>query len=374
MDFELNDEQTMLRDTVRDVLGNTYDVETLRAQTATDLGWSTDLWKQLAEIGILGLPFAEADGGMDAGPVEVAAVLGEIGRSLAPEPVLDCAFLPGVLIARTADDDQRRDLLTDVAAGDLLLAWAHVEPGDRWPVAQVSTTATERDGGWVLSGTKNPVLHGDCANKIVVSARAGDEIGLFLADADADGVTRTAYRTHDLRRGAQLTFDDAPAHRLGSGDAAEAIAYAEAFAQMALCAEAVGAMEKALYLTTDYLKQRKQFGVPLAKFQTLTQRAADMYVKLELARSLSLYATATLAEGRVDPTVSSRAKLQIGRSATSIGQEAIQMHGGIGMTVEYPVGHYTSRLTAIGHTLGGAEEHLRQLSRSIADWDMLTVI
>ncbi len=188
-------------------------------------------------------------------------------------------------------------------------------------------------------------------------------VGLFLVDAGASGLTRTAYATHDGLRAAQVELSDTPAEPLGEGgDASSAIESAQIRAQAALCAEAVGAMEEALRLTTEYLKTRKQFGVPIAKFQTLTHRAADMYVLLELARSMSLYATMSLADGTVDPVVASRAKLQIGRSARTIGQEAIQMHGGIGMTAEYPVGHYVSRLTAIEHTLGGSDDHLRVLA------------
>ncbi|ROZ99385.1 acyl-CoA dehydrogenase family protein [Gordonia sp. OPL2] len=369
MDFELSDEQTMLRDTVREVLTRKYDVETLRAVTDTELGWDKGVWKSLADIGILGLTFPEDDGGMGAGPVEFTSVMTEIGRSLAPEPYLDSVLVPGSLVAATADDDTRAEILGGLASGELLAAFAHLEAGDRWPAAKVATTAT--DGK--LNGTKVLVGHGDCADKLVVSARTDDGIGLFLIDANADGVTRTPYRTHDRRRGAQIEFSDAAATRLGSGDASEVIANAEVGIQTALCAEAVGAMERALDLTVDYLKTRKQFGVTLSQFQTLTQRAADMYTQLELARSMSLYATTALADGICDPIIASRAKLQICRSGRLIGQEAIQMHGGIGMTAEYPVGHYASRLTAISHTLGDAQDHVAKLAGSINDWDMITV-
>lgn len=369
MDFELSDEQTMLRDTVREVLTRKYDVETLRKVTDTELGWDSGVWKSLAEIGILGLTFPEADGGMGAGPVEFASVMTEIGRANAPEPYLDSVLIPGSLIQVTADDATRAELLGGLAGGELLMAFAHLEPGDRWPGAKVATTAT----GDKLNGTKTLVGHGDCAHKLVVSARTDDGVGLFLIDADGEGVTRTAYRTSDRRRGAEFVFTDAPAQRLGSGDATSLIADAEVGVQTALCAEAVGAMERALDLTVEYLKTRKQFGVTLSTFQTLTQRAADLYVLLELARSMSLYATTALASGICDPAIASRAKLQISRSGRGIGQEAVQMHGGIGMTAEYPVGHYLSRLTAISHTLGGADDHLSTLARTVGDYDMVMV-
>ena len=370
MDFELTDEQRLLRDTTREVLSRSSDAERRRAVVATDPGWDRQVWRQMADIGLLGLSFAEDDGGMGAGPVEVAAVMTELGRTLAPEPVLDCALIPGELVGRAGTAAQRGSLLPDVASGERLLALAHNEPGVRWPSSVVSTTATESDGGWVLTGVKNPVPHGADADVLLVSAALPDDrVALFLVDADGAGVQRHGYATFDGLRGAQIEFVDAPAEQLGeplgSADAPDGsalIADTVIRAQAALCAEAVGVMEEALRLTTDYLKSRKQFGVPLAKFQALTHRAADMYVALELARSMSLYATLSLADGVVDPVVASRAKLRIGRSARLIGQEAIQMHGGIGMTDEYPVGHYTARLTAIEHTLGGVDDHLRILA------------
>ncbi|OZG26304.1 acyl-CoA dehydrogenase [Williamsia sp. 1138] len=373
MDFEYNEEQTMLRDTTRDVLSKSYDLEKLRAVTDTDLGWSRDVWKSLGEIGILGLSFSEDDGGMGAGPEEISAVLGEFGRALAPEPLLDSVLIPGGLIADTGSAEQKAKYLPALASGELLAAYAHNEPGDRWPHAAVATSAAKSGDGYTLTGRKNPVLHGDCADVLVVTARLDGEIRLFLVETDGAGVQRTNFRTHDSRRGAQVDLTDAPATLLESSDAAAAIVKAEVVAQVALCAEAVGAMEEALRLTTEYLKQRKQFGVPLAKFQTLTQRAADMYVLVELARSMSLYATVTLAEGDVDPIVASRAKLQICRSARKVAQEAIQMHGGIGITAEYPVGHYASRLLAIEHTLGGAAEHLRTLADQVGDYDKILI-
>ena len=369
MDFELSEEQVMLRDTVRDALTKTYDVETLRKVTDTELGWSKGVWKSLADIGILGLTIPEEDGGAGAGPAESSSVMTEIGRALAPEPYLDAALVPSALVTATAEGDLREELLGGIGAGELLVVFAHHENGDRWPASAVSTTAS----GGTITGTKSLVGHGDCADKFIVSAREGNEIGLYLVDADADGVTRTAYRTHDRRRGAQVGFENAPATRLGSGDASQIISDVEVAIQTALCAEALGAMERTLDLTVEYLKTRKQFGVTLSHFQTLTQRAADMYQDLELARSMSIYATTVLADGVADPAVASRAKVQIGRSAKLIGQEGVQMHGGIGMTAEYPVGHYLSRLTAIEHTLGTADDHVASLAKSVGDYDMVTV-
>ncbi|WP_440712814.1 acyl-CoA dehydrogenase family protein [Gordonia sp. FQ] len=371
MEFTLSDEQVMLRDTVRELLTRTYDIETLRAVTDTPLGWSRDVWSSLAEIGILGLVFDEQYDGMGAGPEELAVVMGEFGAALAPEPFLDSVVVPGLLVERSdADGETKSAVLGALASGERLAAFAHHEQGDRWPSYAVGTAFA----GGVIDGTKTLVAAGDCADVFVVSARDADgRVGLYLVEADQAGVARIGYRTHDDRRGAQVTFTGAAATPLPSGDASALISGVQVAQQNALCAEAVGAMTKSLNLTTEYLKQRKQFGVPLAAFQALTHRAADMYVALELASSMSAYLTAALAEDSADEITASRTKLQICRSGRLVGQEAIQMHGGIGMTAEYPVAHYVSRLTAIGHTLGDADSHLSILSSRLRDWPMVMV-
>ncbi|WP_063016920.1 acyl-CoA dehydrogenase family protein [Nocardia nova] len=373
MDFELTDEQVMLGETVRDLLARAYDPESRLKVLDTELGWSRDVWSQLAELGVLGLSFSEEDGGVGAGPVETMVVMEEVGRRLAPEPLLDAVLLPGGLIASLGTAEQRQRILPEVAGGSRLLAFAHEEAGSRWPDLTVTTTATADGDGYRLSGVKSRVP-GDCADELVVTALGSDGVlRLFLVAADAEGVTRTSYRTFDERRGAQIEFASAPAELLGAaeaGDATEAVATAIATAQASLCAESIGAMGEALRLTTEYLKTRKQFGVTLSKFQTLTQRAADMYVAMELARSMSFYATASLAEGTVDPIALSRARLQVGRGARHIGQEAVQMHGGIGITTEYPVSHYVARLTAVDQTFGGRREHLGVLSSRVGDYGL----
>ena len=368
MDFQLSDEQALLRDTSRDLLSRSYDPESRSKVIGSDLGWSREVWSQLADTGILGLGF-DPD---ESGQIEIMVVLTEIGRRLAPEPVVHAALAPGTLIAERGSEQQKR-LLDDVAAGQRLLAFAHLEAGHRKPTADVSTKAVRQGDSWAPSGRKNPVLAGDCADTLVVSAAlpAGGT-GLFLVDASQDGtVTRHGYPTFDGQRGAQIDLDNTPAEPLGDAvDAAPAIRDTIVRIQSALCCEAVGAMEEALRLTTDYLKTRKQFGVTLNKFQALTARAADMYVSLELARSMSLYAAMSIADGNLDPVIASRAKLQIGRSGRHIAQESIQMHGGIGVTAEYPVSHYAARLTAIENTLGSSNDHLHNLIDHIADYDL----
>ena len=365
MDFQLSDEQVLLRDTTRDLLSRTYDPESRNKIIESELGWSRDVWSQLADTGILSLGFEPEE----SGQIEIMVVLTEIGRRLAPEPVVHAALAPGALIAEHGSDAQKL-MLDEVAAGQKLLAFAHLETGHRRPTATVVTQAVRQGDSWSLTGTKNPVLAGDCADALVVSAALPDGgTGLFLVDGDA--VNRHSYPTFDGQRGAQIQLDSAPAEPLGDAvDASPAIRDAIIRIQSALCSEAVGAMEEALRLTTDYLKTRKQFGVTLNKFQALTQRAADMYVSLELARSMSFYVAMSIADGNLDPVIASRAKLQVGRSGRHIAQEAIQLHGGIGMTAEYPVGHYAARLTAIEHTLGSSQDHLQVLIDHIAEYDL----
>lgn len=362
MNFDLTDEQQLLADTTRDVLTTAYDTENRNRTIDSDPGWSRDLWGQLAEIGILGLGF-DPD---ESGPIEIMVVMTEVGRRLAPEPIAAAALIPGGVIAELGNAEQR-ELLDDVAAGDRLLAFAHLEPVSR-DSKTMATRAVRQGDSWTVTGVKSPVPAGDSADLLLVTATLPDGgRGVFLVESTA--TNRQGFRTFDGQRGARIELTDSPALQLGTGDATDAIDAAVIRYQSALCAEAVGAMDEALRLTTDYLKSRKQFGVPLKSFQTLTQRAADMYVSLELARSMNLYAAMCLADGRIDPIVAARAKLQIGRSGRHIAQESIQLHGGIGVTAEYPVAHYAARLTAIDQTFGTSTDQLRFLGTHTAAYD-----
>ena len=368
MDFQLSEEQVLLRDTTRDLLARAYDTERRLEIIDSEAGFSRDVWKQLAEIGVLGLGFEEEAGG----PNEIQVVLTEVGRRLAPEPVLHGALGPGALIAELGSAEQRA-LLDEVAAGERLLAFAHQEPGMRGTHAPVTTKAAREGDSWTVTGCKNPVLAGDSADTLVVTAALPDGgTGAFLVDAGA--VNRQPFRTFDGQRAAQIDLDAVACEPLGEAtDASAAISHTLVRISSGLCAEALGAMEEALRLTTEYLTQRKQFGVTLNTFQTLTQRAADMYVSLELARSMTLYAAMSIADGDLDPTIAARAKLQIGRSGRHISQEAIQLHGGIGVTAEYPVGHYAAKLTAIEHTLGSSQDQLHVLIGQLGDYEIATV-
>lgn len=368
MDFDLSEEQQLLRDVTRDVLSRNYDITRYNEIINGDLGWSRQVWGQLAEVGLLGLGFDPTE----AGQIEIMVVMTEIGRRLAPEPVAQAALIPGGLLAEVGTDEQKK-ILDDVSAGTALLAFAHGEPRTRVTTGELETRAERNGDTWTVRGRKNPVLGGDSADKIIVTAALPDGgVGLYLVDGTA--TTRHPYRTFDGRRGAQIDLDSVPAEPLGGGgDAREPVARTVIRYQSALCAEAVGAMDEALRLTTAYLGERKQFGVPLKNFQTLTQRAADMYVSLELARSMNFYAAMSISDGRFDPVVAARAKLQIARSGTHIAQEAIQLHGGIGMTAEYPVGHYAARLTAINNTFGTADDQLRALTGEIGSYGTVSL-
>jgi alkylation response protein AidB-like acyl-CoA dehydrogenase len=346
MDFTLDEEQEALRDAVRGLLKGydpSVDSERRRKVTAEEPGFDEGLWGRLAEMGLLGLPFAEADGGMGAGPIEVALVSEEIGRVLAPEPYVASVVLAGGLVAALGDEQQRVDLLGGLSSGERLLAYAEGEVAE-------------------------PVIQGARADTIVWNVDGE----VFVSDRPA---AVTAYRTHDGGRAARVELDRDAAIPLGSGgDASETVALVRAHAQIAACHEALGAMDTAFRMTTSYLTTRQQFGVTLNRFQALTFRAADLYTALELTRSIVTWATMVAAESGDAGAIRSaaaRAKLQTARAGRLIGEEAIQLHGGIAMTAEYAVGHYTSRLTAINHWLGDAAEQVATLSRSLTDHTVL---
>jgi alkylation response protein AidB-like acyl-CoA dehydrogenase len=370
MDFTLDSEQVALRDAVRSLLGKAYASSEARRQvTKTDPGWDEKTWQQLAEMGALGLPFAEEDGGFGAGPVEVSIVAEEIGRVIAPEPYVEAVVLAGGLVAAAGTAEQRTEIIGALAEGTLVPAFAHVELRSRYSERAYAVTGTREGDGWTLSGVKEPVLGGGRADLLVVSADVDGATALFLVQPDAAGLTRTSYATFDGGRAARVAFDATPAVPLGEAgaDQSATIAAVVAQAQIAYGHEALGAMDTSLKQTTEYLKTRKQFGVPLMTFQALTFRAADMYVSLELARSTVTWATLVLLDGDAQASLeaAARAKLQVSKAGRHIGQEAIQLHGGIGMTAEYSVGHFTSRLTAIDHTLGDGRHHLTALSKTL---------
>jgi alkylation response protein AidB-like acyl-CoA dehydrogenase len=371
VNFDYDSEQNDLREAVRGLLARAYsDSEQRRAVVKADPGFDEKTWSRLAEMGLLGLPFAEEDGGMGAGPVEVAIVAEEIGRVLAPEPFIETVVLAGGLVAAVGTPEQKGRLLAGISEGTTLAVLAHAEPGTRWSPTAEGVTATRSGDGWTLTGVKEPVPSGARADVLVVSAVVEGGTGLFLVGADAEGLTRTGYRTHDGTRAANVRLENTPAELLGGGgDQTARIERALAEARIAYAHEAIGAMDTALRTTAEYLKTRKQFGVTLNKFQALTFRAADMYVSLELARSIALWASMVQDAGGDVVQAADRARLQVSRAGRHIGTEAIQLHGGIGVTAEYSVGHYTSRLTAIDHLLGDGDWARARLAEKVASYE-----
>jgi alkylation response protein AidB-like acyl-CoA dehydrogenase len=371
MDFTYDEEQQALREAVRGLVGRAYsDFENRRRTVADDPGFSEKVWSQLAEMGVLGLPFEEQYGGMGAGAIEVGIVAQELGRVLAPEPFLTSVVLAGGLVAAAGSEEQKAELLGGLSAGETVLAFAHAEPGSRWAPTASGVRAEQAGDSWTLSGVKEPVVQGARADVLVVSAVLPDGgTGLFVVTGP--DAAREGYPTHDGGRAARVAFDGTPAIPLGAGgDAIGIIAGVLDIARITACNEAIGLMEVALDTTSAYLKSRKQFGVTLNTFQALTFRAADMYVSLELARSLTLWATMVLVDGSTEevPVAASRAALQVSRAGRHLGQEAIQLHGGIGMTAEYSIGSYTSRLTALDHLLGDGNHHLGLLAAAVGGY------
>jgi alkylation response protein AidB-like acyl-CoA dehydrogenase len=359
VDFTYDDEQLALRDAVRGLLGKAYgDFERRRAVTASEPGFDEELWGRLAELGALALPFAEEDGGMGAGPVEVGIVLRELGRVLAPEPYLVSVVLAGGLVAAAGTPEQRADLLGRLSSGDLVLT-AALSSGVR---------AVEAGDAWTLSGVQEPVPHGGRADVVVAAASLpGGGTGLFVVDgASCD---RAGYASYDGGRSARVRYDATPATPLGSpGAAVRATIAAVRDAAVILGAnEALGVMQAQVQATRDYLTSRKQFGVTLNTFQALTFRAADMYVSLELTHSMVDWATMVLASGSGVADAADRVGLQVSRAGRHVGQEAIQLHGGIAMTAEYSVGVATAHLTALEQLLGSGGHHLGRLSSRLED-------
>jgi alkylation response protein AidB-like acyl-CoA dehydrogenase len=362
VELDLTDEQRMLAETVNSLLDKRYDANGRMQLLESDLGWSRELWQQYAELGLLGLSFEEKYGGAGMGAAELVTVMESFGRALVLEPFFATVVLGASLVDAAGTDEQKAAILPKVAAGELVLAFAYTEPQSRWSLTEIATTATQDGGAWTLTGEKIAVLAGDSADQLIVSARTPDGIGLFLVDG-AD-VTRSAYPMQDGQRGADVRLDNTAAALLGSsGDALAVIESVIDIGTAALCAEAVGAMTRMLWMTVDYLKTRVQFGAPISVFQALQFRAADMYVALEQARSMALLARLSLD---ADDTAERRravraAKIEIDLAGRLIGQEAVQLHGGIGMTMEYPVGHYLKRTTVIAKTFADTEQLLAEV-------------
>jgi pimeloyl-CoA dehydrogenase small subunit len=374
MDFELSEEQSILKDSLARLLADNYGFEQRKRHMAAPEGWSADMWGRYAEMGLMALPFAEEDGGIGGGSVETMIVMEALGGALALEPYFPTVVLGGGFLRLGGNDALRADLAPKVAEGSLKLAFAHTERNSRYDLNQVETKAKKDGKGWLLSGAKGVVIGGDSADRLIVTARTAggkdDEkgIGLFLVDAKADGVSRRGYSMQDGQRAAEITLENVsvPADAV-FGDPEDGLPLVRRVVDQgiaALSAEAVGVMAAMHALTVDYMKVRKQFGVPIGSFQVLQHKAVDMFVAIEQARSITYFAT-MMADSDDDAErarAMHAAKAEIGRGGTLVGQNAVQIHGGVGMTMEYAVGHYFKRMTMIDFTFGDNDYHLGKLA------------
>ncbi len=372
MDFDLTEEQRLLQDSVARLLGDRYGFEQRKGYMKSADGWSREIWGQFAELGLLGLPFGEDEGGFGGGPVETLLVAEQIGRFITLEPWVSTVVIGGGFLRHGASQELRNELVPQVASGEMLLAFAQVERQSRYDLFDVATTAKRDGDGWVINGRKGYVVHGDSADRLIVTARvAGAQrdlkgIGVFLVDAKDPGVQRRGYRTVDGQRAAEVELSNVRALAV-LGNPEDGLPLVDQVVDesiAALAGEAVGAMQAAHDMTIDYMKTRQQFGRPIGSFQALQHRAADMLVALEQARSMSYFAAISSEERNPTERRKSMAavKVQIGRSARFVGQQSIQLHGGIAMTIEYACGHYFKRLTVNDAMFGDADHYVRYLS------------
>jgi len=366
MDFSLSDDQSGLKDTLAKFVDRDYTFDDRWKVIKSPEGWSRAHWNQLAEIGIMALPIAEADGGLGGGGVDTMVVMEQIGRGLVLEPYLGCVVVPVALIKAAGTAEQRTALSEGLATGETIYAFAHTEPGQRYERDAVSLSATASGDGYTLNGKKVSVLGGDCADKLIVSAKVAGDAGasLFVVDAKAAGVKRLAYPMQDAQRGADIEFTNVAVGAdalLGErGKAQSAIDYALDVACAALCAEAVGAMAELQKITIEYLKTRKQFGRPIGMNQALQHRAVDMLMHVEMSRSMALEAAVAVdnPDAAARAKAVSAAKTLVGQGCRFVGQNAVQLHGGIGVTHELNTSHYFKRLTMINATFGDTDWHL----------------
>lgn len=374
MDFDLTEEQRLLKDSVDGLLADSYDFENRKKYAREKGGWSKAVWSKLAEQGLLGLPFSEDDGGFGGGAVETMIVMEALGRALVLEPYLATVVIGGGFLRHGGSAAQKAAHIPGIVDGSKTLAFAQLEKSSRYDLADVATTAKKKGDGWIIDGEKFVVLNGETADTFIVTARTKggqrdrNGIGVFLVPANAKGVSRKGYPTQDGLHAADVTFTGVEVGADAAlGDPENGLPLVEQVvddARIALCAEAVGAMDESLKTTVEYIKTRKQFGVPIGSFQVLQHRAADMFVALEQARSMAMFATmaAEFDDAKERANAIAAAKVQIGKSGKFVGQQSIQLHGGIGMTMEAKIGHYFKRLTMIENTFGDVDYHLARVS------------
>ena len=373
MDFSLTEVQSMLADSVEKFIANDYDFDSRQKIAASEQGYSSAVWETFAELGWTAIPFSEADGGFDGGPLESMVMMQQFGRGLIVEPYLANVVLAGGILRRVASTIQKEKWLRPLIAGELQAALAFAEPQSRYDLANIETTAKADGDGWVINGHKGVVLNGGHAGLLIIPARtsgettSSDGITLFAVGGMADGVTRQPYRTIDAHQAAEIRLENV---RVDSsallGDIDNACAVLEAVideATLAVCAEAVGIMQIMTEKTVEYSKNRVQFGVPIGSFQALQHRMVDMLTACEQSYSLLIWASMANAGQTAEARQSiSALKYQIGTAGQAVGQEAVQLHGGMGVSWDTDIAHYFKRLTAIGQMFGNADWHLDKLA------------
>ena len=369
MDFEYSEEQRLLSDTLRRFLATGYNFDARAKIIASPAGFSSDVWAALAEMGVLGVPFASEHGGFGGSTIDMMVVMEALGEALVVEPYLATVGLGGQFIARAGTKDQQDAILPELVQGKTKMAFAHTERGARYDLAHVETRARAAGDGLTLDGEKCVVLHGGAADLLVVSALGDGGITLFLVPRDARGLTVTeargvdAHRVADVRLSGVTVGRDAVIGAVGQG--LPVIEEVVDYGTVLVCAEAVGAMKYAYEATLDYLKQRRQFGVPIGTFQALQHRMVDILISYEQARSI-----ATLACVKIDGDdraerrrIASAAKIKIADAVRHVSQESVQLHGGMGMTEELKISHTFRRLTMIAQQFGDADHHLARFAR-----------
>ena len=373
MDFSFTEEQTLLRNMVQSFVQDNYDFDSRMKIVRSEEGMSREIWSQFAELGLLAAPFSEEMGGLDGGPIETMVIMEELGRGLVVEPYLPTIVLCGGILSRHASDAQKEAHLPGIIGGEDVWALAYAEPQSRFNPADVLTSAKADGDGYVLNGTKAVVAAAPWASKLIVSARIlgdqrdSDGLGLFIVEKSASGVSTQDYPTVDGNRASEVTLENVT---VGAdaliGDAGNGLALLDEaldYGIGAVCAEAIGHMKCLNDATVEYCKTRKQFGVPIGSFQVLQHRMVDMFMEYEQSVSMTYMVNMKLTESEAGrKKAAAGAKVQIGKSGRFVGQEAVQLHGGMGMTEELNVGHYFKRLTVIDTQFGNVDHHLKRFA------------
>ena len=371
MDFTFNEEQSLIQDQVDQFVQKEYDWETRQALSNSDLGFGEDNWKKFADLGWLGICVSEDSGGFGGSSIESMLIMEAFGKGLVVEPFLETVIMSGGLIDDHGSDEQKSSVLEPAISGEMHLALAYAEPQSRFNLSDVVTEAKSDGDSFILNGYKSVVMNGPSADKIIISARTSgaqlDESGisLFIVDANSDGLNKTNYKTVDGRRASDLTLENVSVSKSSLiGDQDKGFAILDSAidkAILAISAEAVGAMEVLYKTTVEYTKTREQFGTAIGKFQVLQHRMVDMFMEYEQCKSLLYMATMKHEEGAEDAKKAiSGLKYQVGKAGKFIGQQAVQLHGGMGVTDELNVGHYFKRLTTIGTIFGNTDYHLKK--------------